>query len=111
MIIQNKPNLKIIEYINGKINYKNGGHKKIFVKLKCICGKEFIIRIVNYKYYSSCGCLKGYNLKIDNNKNLPEGEVSFRKIFNTYKQNSNKKQRGFNLTLEEFKKLINELFR
>lgn len=108
MMIKDKPNLKVIEYINGKINYKNGGYKKVFVKLKCICGKEFTIRIIDYKSYTSCGCLRGSNLKINNNKNLPKGEASFRRVFNTYKQNCKKKKRDFKLTLEEFREITSK---
>ena len=59
--------MEIIEYIDGKIKYKNGGFKKKFVKLKCVCDKEIVVRITEAKNYKSCGCLtirKGILLKM-----------------------------------------------
>lgn len=107
-MLEEKNNLKVIEYIDGKIKYKNGGYKKKYVKLKCICSKEFIIRIGDYNDYKSCGCLRGNNLKVDNNRNLPKGEASFRSVYKTYKVNCNRKNRDFNLSIEEFKEIINK---
>ena len=97
--------MEIIEYIDGKIKYKNGGFKKKFVKLKCVCDKEIVVRITEAKNYKSCGCLKGNNLKINNNKNLPKGEASFRRVYKTYKDNARKKNKGFNILIEDFRLL------
>lgn len=70
-------------------------------KFKCDCGNEKIIASSNVLKGNtvSCGCVK-------NSRKLPEFSASINKLYYSYKRGAKKRNYNFNLSRENFEKLI-----
>lgn len=70
----------------------------------CDCGTKKVIRTnsLTRNKIKSCGCYKRENNK---HSRKTYGESSFNRLYNNYKQNSKNKNRKFELSKEQFKKL------
>lgn len=78
-------------------------------KCLCECGNIAEVSISNLRngHTKSCGCLlKETSYYKGKNRALPQGIAARNSIYNQYRTNANKKHREFNLSMEEFIKLI-----
>lgn len=106
MTIINK--LLIDTEINGlKILDYSKSNKKHYFKCLCVCGKEFSARTDSIKIGTtrSCGCLKGD--LISNKNKLSNNLGAINLLYRSYKHNAEKRNLIFDLSLDQFKELIN----
>lgn len=85
-------------------------------KWKCICDcgtvKSIPMNYLTTKQVRSCGCLLKENyiklktISVNKNKKTP-GEAAFNEVLNSYKQRAKRKNYNWDLSLDEFKKIIN----
>lgn len=94
------------------INFFEVRKKEARWRCRCDCGNEIIASTANLNkgHVTSCKCLQKEicreTIKIAREYNkLPEGESEFRCLYRDYRSNSEKKNRTFNLSLEEFRSL------
>lgn len=89
------------ETINGK--------RRNFLLCKCDCGnKRWIDRAsVLYNRTKSCGCEQEKIKKnLGKKRKLPYGEASFNECYSSYKAGAKRRGYPFELTKEEFKKIV-----
>ena len=93
--------LTVISFTN-----KTDKHQTRLILCKCDCGNEKITRASNLirKEPESCGCLKIINLS--ERMSLPDGVASYNRMYKSYITNSKSKNYEFNLSMEDFKKII-----
>lgn len=84
--------LTVVKYL-----HHNTSKKSIWL-FKCICGKEIEKQMDNVinNHTKSCGCYV-------HTEKITSENAPLKKIYRYYKTNSKKKNREFNLSLEEFK--------
>lgn len=96
-----------------EFSHKDEKQRALYWKCKCVCGNEGIIRYSQLKQgkSKSCGCYQKEvaTLRIINaNKKrvLPTGVAALRNLFRCYRKDSIARGIFFNLTIEEFIKII-----
>lgn len=92
----------------GKIEQRKDGKRRALWLCRCECGTERLVFGGSLTYGSSvsCGCYRqelSYGREPGNK--LPKGEATFRLIFKHYKYQAARKNRVWELTLEQFRKL------
>lgn len=89
-----------------KINdYYSGGRRQFFECI-CVCGKMFQARVDGIKSGAvrSCGCLTGDLISRKNR--LPDNLGAINLVLRYYKQSARKRDFNFDLSFEQFEKLI-----
>lgn len=91
--------------------YINPSTKKRAAKWECICicGNKIVTlgSSLSYGATTSCGCLKVENInKLIVKQTKKKGVASFNKLFRNYKQGAKDRKLCFNLTKEQFKKIV-----
>ena len=105
--------LTVVEYKGiQEFKYKSGTNKEKMWLCKCDCGNDKIAKnnpLVCGKLIS-CGCrLKEIRKRINvKSKSLPLGTAAWNVYFRKYEYNAKKRNRKFELTFDEFKKLCSQ---
>lgn len=91
--------------LSKKIIEKNG-RKKIMWDCLCSCGNRTLVEGYHLRRgdTQSCGCF-GKERRIEAVR-LPKGEAAFNSFYSRYKSNAKKRGFEFNLTKDEFRKLV-----
>lgn len=97
-------NLLAIKKVQSKIF--PSGQSRVIWRFKCDCGKTVDKTLFDIKRgdTKSCGCLKKKRA-IDGINTLPNGESSFRALFDVYKKRAMFKNLNFELSKDDFLKL------
>jgi hypothetical protein len=84
------------------LEYSHVNRSSSFWKCQCICGEFCIVALHHLKSgdTKSCGCFKTYR--------YARGMSGLKKLYGRYKRNAKIKNRIFDLTIEDFKKVTSE---
>lgn len=95
------------------VGMERKGNAKIYRWLcQCDCGNTKVVSVGNlrrsnpYKATKSCGCGKGKGSTRIGNR-LPAGEALINSLYSNYKFNAKNRDLAFELSKEEFKRIIN----
>lgn len=82
------------------------GQRRVLWKFKCDCGNEVLKTLFDIRRgdTKSCGCVKKKRAE-DGIYTLPDGESSFRALFDVYKKRASSKNLEFLLSRDDFIKL------
>lgn len=93
------------QYLRGKKTV----HEPVY-QLQCSCGKSVTLRRVDFKYGNtrSCGCLRQEIVyeKFANNRSVSDSTFYKTQVFNSYTRKANSRNQEFELSFNEFDKLI-----